>query len=138
MDPQVVVDDVERRGIDPRDVEPHRLLRVHERDAELLELAELALGRLRDVLDNSSAGIEHRLDRRPACSCARSRLDGSSLGSAADCVFASAREDEFSGHSSPSALTLNGDSFSKILKAVSRKRLRLAPASARTASRLIT
>ena len=51
-DLQVVVDDVERRRVDPREVDLERPLRRVEQDALLLELVQLALRERLDSLDN--------------------------------------------------------------------------------------
>src|SRR5205823_3641068 len=58
---QVVVDDVERRRVELRDLDAHDPVRVLERDLPLLELPELARARRRDLLDDALARAETHL-----------------------------------------------------------------------------
>jgi hypothetical protein len=63
---QVVVDDVESRRVDPREIELEGPLRPFERAALLLERAPLAIGGRLDALERAASGIEHDLDGRAA------------------------------------------------------------------------
>ena len=63
---QVVIDDVERRRVDPREVDLEGSLRVVDKDARLLELAELTLREGLDARDHAAARVERCLDGRAA------------------------------------------------------------------------